>query len=250
VSSGTNYAINSMGIGIADYDHDMDYDFALSNIGPTLLARNNGDGTFTEVAKAAGVARPFQNAHEQSVTWGLDFADLNLDGWEDLFVAAGPIGGEVGQPNEVFANVGGGRFADLSAPSGITGRGLNRGVGFADFDRDGRVDLYVVNMAGFSRLYRNVTPSAGLHWLEVKATGTASNRDGCGARLRLAAAGRTLLRDVFCGSTSFASSNDHVVHFGLGSASTVDSLVIQWSSGITQTLGSMAVDQLVEVTEP
>jgi hypothetical protein len=248
-ASGTDFAINSMGIGIGDYDHDLDYDFAVSNIGATLLANNSGDGTFAEVAKAAGVARPFQNARQQSVTWGLDFADLNLDGWEDLYVAAGPVGGVVGQPNEVFANVGGGRFADLSAPSGAADRGVGRGVGFADYDRDGRIDMYVVNMSGSPRLLRNVTPLAGMHWLEVRATGTLSNRDGCGARMRLTAGGMTLMRDVFCGSTSFASSNDHVVHFGLGSTSTVGSLVIEWPSGKSQTLGPLSADQLVEVTE-
>jgi hypothetical protein len=250
IQSGANFDLNSMGLGIADYDRDMDLDLAVSNIGASVLARNNGDGTFTDVATAAGVARPRQNATRGSITWGLAFADFNLDGWEDLYVNAGSLIVHEPQPNELFVNAGrDGRFLDLSAASGAADPGTSRGVSFADFDRDGRMDMFVVDQGGRSHLYRNVTPYQG-HWLEVRLRGMASNTDGCGTRLTFTAGGGQMLREVFCGSTGLSGGSDSTVHVGLGGATTVDQLVIEWPSGRTQTLDALGVDALVTVTEP
>ena len=250
VESRTDYAMNSMGIAIGDYDGDQDLDFAISNIGPTVLARNDGDGSFSEVAGAAGVARPTQDAQTQSVTWALGFFDFNLDRWVDLFVAAGPIGDIPTQPNEVFANLGDGTFADLSAASGADLLGSSRGVAFADYDRDGLMDLFVMNQNGSPRLYRNVTQASGLHWLEVHLTGTASNRDACGARLVLTIEGQAMVREVMCGSISLASGSDPTVHFGLGTTPGPASLSVEWPSGKQQVIADPAVDRVLEVTEP
>src|SRR5207247_1235789 len=138
--------MNSMGIGVGDPDGDQDLDLAVSNVGPTVLARNRGDGTFQDVATAARVDRPWQDARTPSITWGLAFADLNLDGWEDLYVAAGPlVSPSIPLPNEILVNDGSGRFLDLSAGSGADDPGTSRGMAFADYDRDGRMDLFVVN---------------------------------------------------------------------------------------------------------
>ena len=250
-SSGANFAINSMGIGVGDFNRDGRLDLAISNKGATVLARNNGDGTFSNVAAAKAVARPMQSATQQSITWGLEFADFNLDGWEDLYVASGGITSPVPQPNELFVNPGTGPFLDLSAPSGaMDAGGVSRGVAFADYNGDGLVDLYVVDLAGSPHLFENVTPVPGLHWLEVRTTGTVSNRDGCGARLTLVAGGATLVREILCGSTSLASGSDRTAHFGLGSASSVTSLTIDWPSGEHQVLTGVAADQLLRVTEP
>ncbi|MBA3727795.1 MAG: CRTAC1 family protein [Actinobacteria bacterium] len=247
--SGAGWAMNAMGIGIGDHDGDLDLDFAVSNIAGNVLARNDGDGTFTDVAAAAGVQRPTQVAGVNAVTWGLAFWDFNLDTREDLFVAAGSLGGAPSQPDELFVNTGGGRFLDLSAPSGTADPQTGRGVAFADYDRDGRVDLYVVNQFGRPVLYRNVT-STGSHWLEVRTVGTASNRDGCGARLILTIGQARMLRQVFCGSTSLGSGSDPTVHFGLGSADSLEELEIVWPSGLRQVLPRVAVDRLVTVVEP
>jgi hypothetical protein len=250
VESGTGYKMNSMGIGIGDFDRDLDLDMAVSNIHATVLARNNGDGTFTDVAAAAGMGRPYQSAGVPSVTWGLIFADLNLDGWEDLFVAAGGTNDVPQQPEAVFANAGDGTFLDLSALSGADHKGSSRGVAVADYDRDGLLDLYVVDKAGSPRLYRNVTATTGYHWLEVDLTGTASNRDACGAQLVLAVAGGRLLREVFCGSISLSSGSDTTVHFGLGSDTAPTKLVVRWPSGARQVVNRPAVDQVLHLTEP
>src|SRR5207249_489946 len=169
-----------------DYDNDGYLDLYVVSNSPCLpplfyeqdhLFHNEGDGTFTELASTAGVERPFQRADLHSITWGLAFADLNLDGWEDLLVAAGALTDRQNQPNEVFTAAGGGTFLDLSALSGADDPGSGRGVAIADYDRDGRLDAYVVSRLGSPILYRNATSTPG-HWLEVDLTGTKSNRDG------------------------------------------------------------------------
>jgi enediyne biosynthesis protein E4 len=248
--SGMGYLINSMGIGIGDFDRDLDLDMAISNIGPTIVARNDGDGTFTEVGKTLGVDRPTQKAGVASVTWGLVFTDLNNDGWEDLFVAAGNLADAPTQPDALFVNDPAGRFLDLSALSGLDDPRSGRGVAMADYDRDGLVDLYVVQKGGSPRLYHNVTQTSGAHWLEVDLTGSSSNRDACGARLILTVDGARLLRQVFCGSISLSSGNDTVVHFGLGSDSEPSRLVIEWPSGLRQVIDRPAVDRVLSITEP
>ena len=252
VTSGTGLAMNSMGIGVGDYDRDRDFDLALSNIESTALLRNRGDGTFANVARRARVARPEQRVREKSITWGLAFYDLNRDGWEDLYVAGGSLAQESypePQPNATFVNSRDGRFLDLSAPSAVDDEGISRGVAFADFDRDGRIDLYVVNQGGSPRLFRNVT--RGGHWLEVDLTGRISNRDGCGAIVEARLSRRvTLLREAFCGSVSLGSGHDSAVHFGLGGKTVVRRLTIQWPSGARQVLRNVRADRLIEVVEP
>jgi hypothetical protein len=253
-SSGTGYAMNTMGIAVGDYNRDLKLDLALSNIKASRLLRNNGDGTFTDVAGPAGMSRPDQRLDQKSVTWGAVFSDLDNDGWEDLYFAAGFLEAYpddvIGpQHNELFVNAGNGKFLDLSAPSLADDVGQSRGVALADFDRDGRVDVYVVNQAGSPRLYRNVTPIGNRHWLEVDTIGTVSNRDGCGARLILTAGGVSMLREVFCGSTSVSSGSDSTVHFGLGPATRVAQLVIEWPSGTRQVLRNLEADRLLKVTE-
>jgi hypothetical protein len=251
LESGAGYFINSMGIGLGDFDRDLDLDLAISNIEGNVLARNNGDGTFTDVASYARMARPKQRNGQLAVTWGLGFADLNLDGWEDIYVAAGWITDFHMQPSEVFTNDGvDGRFLDLSALSGADQTASSRGVAFADYDRDGLIDLYVVNKAGSPILYHNVTAAPDFHWLEVRLAGVTSNRDGCGARLTLTVGGARLLREVFCGSTSLSSGSDTAVHFGLGSEPRAARLVIEWPSGIRQVVRNLAGDRLIQISEP
>jgi enediyne biosynthesis protein E4 len=254
VPSRAGVSINTMGVGVGDYDRDGSLDLALSNIRQTVLLHNEGDGTFSEQGSQARVARPEHHIFEPSVTWGLGFADLNGDSLEDLYVGAGAMGQEASpepQPNAVFINTRSGAFLDVSARTGADDPSMTRGVAFADYDRDGRVDLYLVNRSATPRLLRNVTPRRGFHWLEVDTVGTRSNTDGCGAqvtaRLRR---GPTLVREVFCGSTSLASGSDPTVHFGLGRWRSVRRLTIEWPSGMVQTLQGVAADRIITVTEP
>jgi hypothetical protein len=254
-ASGTGFWMNTMGIAVGDYDRDGHPDLALTNIGANKLLHNDGNGSFVE-EESAGTARPTQDATYDSITWGGGFADFNLDGWEDLYLAAGnfqrspdtPVGV---QPNELYVNDGAGRFLDVSAATGAADPGDSKGVALADYNRDGKMDVFVVNQGGPPHLYENVTPSDSDHWLEVDTVGTTSNRDGCGARLVASLAdGSHLTRQVLCGSTSVASGTQRTVHFGLGSAATVDRLEVVWPSGIDQTLDDLPADRLVTIQEP
>ena len=88
------------------------------------------------------------------------------------------------QPNELFVNDGtGDTFLDVSAATGADDTGDSKGVAFADYDRDGDIDLFVVDQGGAPQLLRNDTPRGSNHWLEVDTVGTSSDRDGCGARV-------------------------------------------------------------------
>ncbi|MGE5459983.1 MAG: CRTAC1 family protein [Solirubrobacterales bacterium] len=252
-SAGVDYRTNTMGIGLADYDHDLDMDMALSNIEANRLFRNDGDGTFTDVAYRAGVARDRQRVGLASVTWGLEFNDLNLDTWEDLYMPAGSLrlNDPEDQPNATLVNAGDGTFLDLSAASHANDPQASRSAAMADYDLDGRMDLYVFNQGGQPKLFRNVTDVTGKHWLEIDLNGTLSNADGCGAWVVATLdSGAKLLRQVFCGSVGLASGSWPSLHYGLGSSTSVSSLRIEWPSGVVQTLSDVAADQLLTVTEP
>jgi hypothetical protein len=254
IESGAGLYMNTMGIGLGDVDRDGDVDMALSNIAGNKLLRSAGDGTFVE-EPGTGIERPTQGVDHNTVTWGSAFYDLDLDGWEDLFMAAGNLqqAPEVvvgAQPNMVFLNDGTGmRFLDVSAATGVDDVDESKGVAFADYDADGAVDMFVLNQAGSPRLYRNVTPRAGRHWLEVGLVGSESNRDGCGARITATVAGASMTRTVWCGSGGTGSSHQRHAHFGLGSAGTVDELEVVWPSGRRQRLTDVGVDQVLTIEE-
>ncbi|HEX9236708.1 MAG TPA: CRTAC1 family protein, partial [Actinomycetota bacterium] len=241
--------INSMGIAVGDFNGDLWPDMAISNWGGSggnVLLQNNADGTFEDVSRAAGIPRVYQEAGVTSLTWGLGFYDLNLDGFQDLYVAAGSILDTPTQPNEVFVNTPAHTFLDLSAPSHGADPGTGHGVSFADYDRDGLVDLYVVNVDGSPILYRNTTPTMG-RWLEVALAGSTSNRDACGARVVLTSGGLSQARWVLCGD-SLGGGSDTVLHFG-GLASGSFTLDVDWPSGTHQTLTGSGTDRLITVTE-
>jgi hypothetical protein len=238
--------VNSMGAAVADYNGDLWPDLAISNIGGNILLRNDRAGGFTEVGSAAGVARLVQDANVRTVTWGLGFSDFNLDASEDLYVAAGAIATSRNQPNQMFVGTSGGSFLDLSTPAGLADPGVGRGVSFADYDRDGLVDVYLVNVAGAPILYRNTTNTTG-HWLEVHLTGTVSSRDPCGARAVLTSGGVRQVRWLTCGS-SLGAGDDMLLHFG-GLAGGTFSVAVTWPSGAHQTVQGTGPDQLIKVTE-
>jgi enediyne biosynthesis protein E4 len=255
LESGAGLYMNTMGVGIGDVDRDGDLDMALSNIGGNKLLRSQGDGTFVE-EHGSGIERPNQGIDYFTVTWATNFYDLDLDGWEDLFMTAGnlPQGPDVKvgeQPNMVFLNDGTGmRFLDVSALTGADDVSESKGAAFADYDNDGDMDVFVVNQAGEPKLYRNDTPRDENHWLEVDPIGTMSNRDGCGARITAVVAGEPIMRQVLCGSGGSGSYNQRQVHFGLGTATAVDLVEVLWPSGTQQVLDDVAIDEMLVVEEP
>jgi len=125
---------------------------------------------------------------------------------------------------------------------------VSRGACFADYDNDGRMDAFVVNLGAPGTLLHNVSQNNN-HWLTVKLKGTKSNRDGIGARLELLAGGRKQIAERVAGS-GYLSQDDGRVHFGLGAAAKVDKLTIHWPSGREQVLDNLAVDRVLTVQEP
>jgi len=247
--AGAALRLSTMGIAPGDYDRDLDIDLLLTNMGPSVLLRNDGDLRFVDAAAAAHVSRPMENARDIAITWGAVFADLNNDGWEDLYVPAGRLEAMLLEPNAVFTNAHDRTFLDHSAPSRADDPGISRGVALADYDKDGRIDLLVVDQLGHPRLYRNVTPRRGTHWLEVRLVGRVSNRDGCGARAILVAGQTRMLRQLFCGGTSLGSGSEPVLHFGLGHQGTLTKLVIVWPSARRQVVERPPIDRRITILE-
>jgi enediyne biosynthesis protein E4 len=260
--SGADLAIYGMGLAVADYDHDGHLDLYTSDIGPSKLLRGRGDGTFVEVAEAAGVGRGVVPdpafPDNRSIGWGVAFLDYDNDGWRDLYLVAGFMDAEPSfnltrQPNALFRNRGDGTFEDVSAGSGVDDDGAGREVVAADFDGDGRLDLYLVNIGtraenpGVSHLFLNRVPQAG-NWLAVKPVGTRSNRDGVGTRVEVRAGGLT-------GAGVMGERQGHVshsvvpVHFGLGAA-TRATVTVRWPSGAVQTFADIPANRLLTVVEP
>jgi hypothetical protein len=214
--------------------------------------QRDGDGRWRDRARAAGLF----DASVPVLTFGVLFADVDLDGRLDLVVANGHVDanlarsldGDVGAEERplLFRGRGDGTYVDDGATMGLTARFVGRGVAAADLDLDGDPDLVFTENNGPARIYRNHASRA--HWLGIRLTGTTSNRDGIGAMVTVTAGGRTQTRMVRTGS-SYLSQSERALLFGLGPAASVEQIVIRWPSGIIDRLSSVAVDQRVTVVE-
>jgi hypothetical protein len=137
-------------------------------------------------------------------------------------------------------------------------RTTSRGACLADYDNDGKVDAFQVNLGGKGTLLHNVSANTG-HWIAIKLKGAmskgdgpnhgGSNRDGLGARVEVFAAGKRHTAERVAG-TGYLSQDDDRMHFGLGAASTVDKILVHWPSGREQALEKQAVDRVITVEEP
>jgi hypothetical protein len=247
-------AVSGMGADARDVDNDGRPDvFQTALANETFPLFRNVSGSFEDVTARSGVA----TATRPRAGWGNGIVDLNNDGWKDLFVACGDVmapdgafGANVPMANAVLVNLKDGKFADASASAGEAfGReAVHRGVAFGDVDNDGRVDAVVTALDGPIELWRNVSPGKG-HWLSVLAVGTASPRDGTGARIKLVTAAGAQYNHVQT-TVGYGGASDRRVHFGLGAETVVRELTITWPSGKVQTLRDVKADQVITVTEP
>jgi hypothetical protein len=235
---------NGASWGDMDNDGDLDLFVATGVLGmyPDLLYRNNGDGTFTKITDSQVVRNP---------TWsgGGSWADFDNDADLDLFV-----GGYDGH-NRLYANDGTGTFTSIDTGVVATDGNYIMGAAWADYDRDGDQDLFTARnnyYGGVSRLYRN--DGNDNSWLGVICVGTVSNRGGIGARVRVRAQvwGQDVsqIREVTTQSGGGNSGeSEPIASFGLGDASSVDSLVVLWPSGLTDVLTGVSASQYVTVVE-
>ncbi|HEX3184260.1 MAG TPA: CRTAC1 family protein, partial [Pyrinomonadaceae bacterium] len=230
-----------MGLAVGDYDNDGRLDFHITNFSDdsNVLYHNDGDGNFTDVTFQTGLGEP----SIPFLGWGTSFLDYDNDGWPDLIVANGHVYPEVdnhqwgtsyAQQPLLFRNLRNGRFERVgAAPGSGLARALTaRGLAVGDLDGDGRLDVVMNNIDSKPAVLRNVTTPVG-NWLSIRLVGDTSkksSRDAIGARVYVTAGGVRQRRDVISGN-SYASQNDLAVHFGLGSATRVEKIEIQWPDG-------------------
>ncbi|MGQ0722140.1 MAG: CRTAC1 family protein [Candidatus Eiseniibacteriota bacterium] len=252
--------LSSMGLAVADVDDDGDLDAFVTNFDfePNNLRLNDGRGFFTEAADAAGLNAPNLNR----LGWGCGFFDAELDGDLDLFVANGhviPQCEQIGMSpwrmaNHLFlrdgAKSGAPAFALWEAPAGspLAIVESSRATVFGDPDADGDVDLIVIDMDRPPQVLENRSERRG-RWLAVELQGTRSPRDAYGARVEVEAGGRTRTSWKIPNQGIY-SSNDPVVHFGLGPVDRVDRVRVRWTGGAVSELGDVDADRRVVIREP
>jgi hypothetical protein len=237
---------SSMGPVVADVDGDGLLDLWVTDSRYNRLMRNTGQNRFEDISASSGISQ--QTA--QYVSWGSGIYDFDNDGLLDILTYHGGLIHLIPQEHSLFRGVGNGKFADASQQAGsiFDVKTVGRGACFADYDNDGKVDAFLVNLGGAATLFHNVSTKTG-HWLTIKLKGTTSNRDGIGARLELTAGAHKELAERVAGS-SYLSQDDGRIHFGLGAAMRVDKLTVHWPSGKNQTLENLATDRILVVEEP
>jgi RNA polymerase sigma factor (sigma-70 family) len=189
-----------------------------------------------------------------NVGWGTGFLDLDLDGWEDLFLITGhslrfPKTSPRAQRPILARNEGKGKFRDITRHGGsyFNANHVGRGAVLADFDNDGCIDLAIVHLNEPIALLRNEAGTAGNHWLGVELVGK-NHRDVVGARIVLESGGRT--QTCFArGGGSYLSCSDRRHVFGLGQAERIENLIVIWPSGKQQRFGNLVVDHYYRLME-
>lgn len=246
----------SMGVAIADYNHTGLPSIYVTNFADeyNTLYANKGKYDFRDLSYESGLAL----ASLPWVKWGTQFVDFDNDTWPDLIFVSGqvypqvdtlPSGARYREPKEVFMNLGNGSFCDASSQTGaaVQEPRVSRGVALADLDNDGNVDVVVEDLDGKPMVLHNEGVK-GRHWVSFELAGTKSNKLGIGAKLKLTAAGITQTDSVRSGG-GYLSQSDLRVHFGLGTATKIDSVVITWPSGKVDTLKDLAADKFYAVLE-
>ena len=244
-----------MGTDIGDYDGDGWLDIVVTNFSQDLntVYRNVGGKFFVDESQLVGMSVTYM-----VLSWGVAFHDFEHDGDEDLFIANGHvypqvdghgIGTTFRQANHLFRNDGK-RFVEVGASAGpsLAVERSFRGAAFGDYDDDGDVDVFVTALDDAPLLLRNDSRKGDRHWLEVRLVGTKSNRDGVGARVKVAAAGVTRMRERK-GGGSYLSGHDPRLHFGLGPLGRVERIEVRWPSGLVDTIGDAHVDRVITIRE-
>lgn len=248
----------SMGIAVADYNRSGRPSLYISNFSnlPNILFQNIGNGLFQDVTREAQLSF----SHLQFLSFGCEFLDYDADGWPDLVTNNGHVqvsashltmGTTLKQRKQLLHNQGNGQFkevsdaallGDLNLP--VVGRGLATG----DFDNDGRLDVLAMSQNGPVQLLHNDTSGNGNHFISFSLRGTKSNTDAIGAKVELTVDGAKQT-DWVRGGSSFLSSSDRRVYFGLGKTTKIDRVKIVWPNGTTENLSDLNADTFYTVTQ-
>lgn len=236
----------SMSVDFADYTGSGRMDMFISDDKYCRLYENLGNGIFAEKSYPSGIAMPAG----QYVGWSSSFIDYNNDGLIDIYKANGALKHLYGQEDQLFENMGDGKFKDVSTESGsyFLKELVGRGACFGDYDNDGDIDGYVVNLNDRGSFLRNNKGNQN-NWISLKLEGTTSNRDGIGARVRVTSGGKVQTSQKKS-TTGYLSQNDPRMHFGLAKNAMIEQIEIKWPSGKIQLLKNIKVNQILTVKEP
>jgi hypothetical protein len=243
-----------MGLGIGDYDCDGHLDVVRTHYmnQASGLYHNDGKGEFEDATSQAGLI------HERRfVSWGVGLLDLDNDGNPDIFLVTGQVYPELDAvfpkyprkgPRIVFRNRGDGTFVQLSEDlnPALGSRHVSRGCAFGDFDNDGDLDIVIMNQNEIPSLLRNDSPPSN-HWIKIRLIGTKSNRSAYGTRVTVRHGAKVQVQEAMSQS-SYVSSNDPRLHFGLGPAETVD-IEVRWPLGLVEQHKSVPTNRLITLKE-
>src|SRR5215510_7336629 len=306
-------ACKSLGVALLDYDGDGKIDLFVSNdTQPNKLYKNNGNGTFSDVAVSAGVAfseagtaragmgvdaADYDGSGHQSLiignfsnemmalyhnegtglfidegptstigkatlltlTFGCFFFDYDLDGLLDIVAIDGHVADDINsvqpkvtyaEPPHLFRNLGKKKFEEMTSKVGpaFARSMVGRGAAYADFDNDGDLDLLITTNNGPAYLFRNDGGNQN-NFLRVKAVGTASNRDGIGAKVSVKLPSGAELRNMVRGGSSFCSQSELPLTFGLGKSDKVSRIEITWPNGKKDSVSDVPANQFITVQE-
>jgi hypothetical protein len=249
-------AMSGMGLDAASYDGKTNLSIFRTNFSDEFetLYRNHGDGNFDEVTLDAGLG------HNTSyVGWGTGFLDFDNGGWPGIALFNGHVFPEVESLHIdvhykdhaiLYRNTGEGKFVDITKSAGpaFAEAHSSRGAAFGDIDNDGSIEIAVNNQNESPSLLKQSTVQPG-HWTLLKLTGTRSNRSAIGARVTVNTGAHLQYQEVRSGG-SYLSQNDLRLHFGLGAATHIDQIEIDWPSGTRQLLTDRPADRILEIREP
>jgi hypothetical protein len=245
-----------MGVDFGDYDHRGLLDILVTNFAEqsTGLYRNRGHGEFDDVRETAAIAKDTYPL----VGWGAGFFDMDNDGWLDLFEVNGHVYPQMdtvkasapyAQPMLLFRNNRNGTFANVSGEAGIATMPLQsrRGVAFGDVANNGNIDMVVLNVGEAPSLLMNTARNSN-HRVLFKLVGVKSNRAAIGARVTVRTDGLVQFGEVR-GGGSYLCQNDLRLHFGLGSAASMDSVQIRWPNGNVEEIKNVPADKIYTIME-
>jgi enediyne biosynthesis protein E4 len=232
----------NMGVALGDYMNDGKMSIAISHFSEEYAAlyRNDGGFSFTDVSRLAGIAQP----SSPYVGWGDAFIDLNNSGWQDLVIVNGHVYPQVEdakagiaykEPKLVFINQRNGTFREMGAATGkaVLIPQVSRGVAVGDLFHRGVLDIVVENLVG-GPMILEPKPNPSNHWVSFALEGSPNNRLALNARIRITTGTQQQLQEIRSGG-SYISQSDLHLHFGLGSARTIDKVEVIWPNGPTQT---------------
>ncbi len=236
---------SAMGPIFADIDQDGILDLWVTDSKYNRLMHNSGKKSFDDIGPTSGVAQ----ANAQYVSWASGIFDFDNDGLPDILIFHGGLIHMVAEEHSLFRGTAKGKFEDASRDSGtvLDVKTVARGGCFADYDSDGKVDAYLVNLGAPGTLIHNISPGSN-HWIEIQLRGTKSNRDGIGARIEITSGTRKQIAERVAAS-GYLSQNDGRVHFGLAQSSVIDHIKVTWPTGKVQDLENVKADRVLIVEE-